>query len=95
MTAFQFFGYCIYGQYEEEGDDRFKHTYRRSIGEHAVLNTITERIGINNIRILSVEGVAQKEVLVKSGIQQAAYGKNQQYQNRGPEHGKQDIPDLF
>lgn len=54
MTAFQFFGYCIYGQYEEEGDDRFKHTYRRSIGEHAVLNTITERIGINNIRILSV-----------------------------------------
>ena len=95
MAAFQLLGNSVYREYQQEGDNGFKHTYRRGVRKHAILDTITEGIGVNNVRILPVQGIAQKEILIKTGIQQAPYGKYEQYQYSGPEHGKKDVPYLF
>ena len=95
MAAFQLLGNSVYREYQQEGDNGFKHTYRRGVRKHAILDTITEGIGVNNVRILPVQGIAQKEILIKTGIQQAPYGKYEQYQYSGPEHGKKDVHICF
>lgn len=95
MAAFQLFGYCVYCEHKKKCNDGFKHANCRGIRKHAVLDTIAEGIGVYNIGILSVQGITEQEILVKTGIKQASDGKNEQYQDGGPKQRKQDIPNLL